>query len=166
MLSVKWRLFGLGLNVLNLVNLSDFWVASFCNSFRWRTQRSAMLRDSIIEVSYWTQPATTCPRRQSSALWYIFTLPWWRHQMETFSALLVICTGNSPVTSEFPDKGQWGGALMFSLICAWINGWVNNCVPGDLSRDRAHYDVTVMIIFTHLLLYWGVSQYKDVVLPV
>ena len=23
-------------------------------------------------------------------------------------------------------KGQWRGALMFSLICAWINGWVNN----------------------------------------
>ena len=23
-------------------------------------------------------------------------------------------------------NGQWHGALMFSLICAWINGWVNN----------------------------------------
>ena len=27
---------------------------------------------------------------------------WWRHQMETFSALLAICAGNSPVTGEFP----------------------------------------------------------------
>ena len=27
--------------------------------------------------------------------------PWWRNQMETFSALLAICTGNSPVTGEF-----------------------------------------------------------------
>ena len=27
---------------------------------------------------------------------------WWRHRMETFSALLAICAGNSPVTSEFP----------------------------------------------------------------
>ena len=26
---------------------------------------------------------------------------WWRHQMETFSALLAICAGNSPVTGEF-----------------------------------------------------------------
>ena len=25
-----------------------------------------------------------------------------------------------------PHKGQWRGDLMFSLICAWINGWVNN----------------------------------------
>ena len=29
---------------------------------------------------------------------------WWRHQMETFSALLAICAGNSPVTGEFPAQ--------------------------------------------------------------
>ena len=34
---------------------------------------------------------------------------------------------------------------MFTLICAWINGWVNNRDAGDLRRHRAHYDVTVMI---------------------
>ena len=49
----------------------------------------------------------------------------------------------SPVNS--PHKGQWRGALMFSLICVWINGWVNNPEAGDLSRYRAHYDVIVMI---------------------
>ena len=32
------------------------------------------------------------------------TPPWWRHQMETFSALLAICAGNSPVTGEFPSQ--------------------------------------------------------------
>ena len=31
-------------------------------------------------------------------------LPWWRHQMETFSALLYICAGNSPVPGEFPTQ--------------------------------------------------------------
>ena len=41
-------------------------------------------------------------------------------------------------------KGLWGGAFMFSLICAWINGWVNNRDTGDLRRHCAHYDVTVM----------------------
>ena len=55
---------------------------------------------------------------------------WWRHQMETFSALLA--------------KGQWHGALMFSKICAWINGWVNNREADDLRFHHAHYDVTVM----------------------
>ena len=58
---------------------------------------------------------------------------WWRHQMETFSALLAICAG-SPVNS--PHKGQWRGALMFSLICVWINGWVNNCNTIRVSRDH------------------------------
>ena len=30
--------------------------------------------------------------------------PWWRHQMETFSALLAICARNSPVFGEFPAQ--------------------------------------------------------------
>ena len=33
---------------------------------------------------------------------------------------------------------------MFSLICVWINGWVNNGEAGDLRRYRAHYDVILM----------------------
>ena len=48
----------------------------------------------------------------------------------------------SPVNS--PHKGQWCGALMFSLICSWINGWVNKRKAGDLRCHHAHYDVTVM----------------------
>ena len=48
----------------------------------------------------------------------------------------------SPVNS--PHKGQWRGALMFSLICTWINSWVNSREAGDLRRRRAHYDVIVM----------------------
>ena len=47
-----------------------------------------------------------------------------------------------PVNS--PHEAQWRGALMFSLICVWKNGWVNNREAGDLKRYRAHYDVTVM----------------------
>ena len=49
----------------------------------------------------------------------------------------------SPVNS--PHKGQWRGALMFTLICVRINGWVNNREAGDLRRHRAHYDIIVMI---------------------
>ena len=51
----------------------------------------------------------------------------------------------SPVNSS--HKVQWRGALMFSLICAWINGWVNNREAGDLRRNHAHYDVTVMLLY-------------------
>ena len=49
-------------------------------------------------------------------------------------------------------KGQWRGALMFSLFCVWINGWVNNGEAGDLRRNRGHYVVIVMfgpIFFCH-----------------
>ena len=49
----------------------------------------------------------------------------------------------SPV--NFPHKGQWRGPLMFSLVCVWIKGWLNNHEAGDLRRYRAHYDVTVML---------------------
>ena len=43
-----------------------------------------------------------------------------------------------------PRNYQWRGALMFSLICAWRNAWINNREAGDLRRHRAHYDVIVM----------------------
>ena len=69
---------------------------------------------------------------------------WWRHQMEAFSALLAICAGNSPVPANSPHKGQWRGALMFSVICVWINGLVNNRKAVYLRRYRAHYDITLM----------------------
>ena len=37
-------------------------------------------------------------------------------------------------------------ALMFSLICSWINGWVNNGEAGDLRRHRGHYNLPAMFI--------------------
>ena len=48
----------------------------------------------------------------------------------------------SPVNS--PHKGKWRGAVMFSLICAWINRLVNNRKAGVLICVRAHYDAIVM----------------------
>ena len=45
---------------------------------------------------------------------------------------------------NYSHKGQWRGALIFSLICVWINGWVNNREAGDMRRNQAHYDVIVM----------------------
>ena len=51
-----------------------------------------------------------------------------------------------------PHKGQWRGGLMFSLICAWINGWVNNHEADDLRCHRAHYDISVMNCRLHNFL--------------
>ena len=69
--------------------------------------------------------------KQSWGWWFeMLPRPLWGH-----------CNG-SPGNS--PHKGQWRGALMFSLICAWINSWVNNHEAGDLRCYRAHYEVTAM----------------------
>ena len=74
----------------------------------------------------------------------------------TFSTLLAIGAGNSPVTMNFPHKGQWQGALVFSLICTWINGWVNNRGAGDLRPHRTHYDGVVMGVCCGVRIWLGV----------
>ena len=71
-------------------------------------------------------------------------LTWWRHEMETFSLLLALCAGNSPVPGESPTQRPVTRSLMFSLICARIKGWVNNGEAGDLRCYHAHYDIIVM----------------------
>ena len=60
-----------------------------------------------------------------------------------------------------PHKGQWRGALMFSLICVWINGWVNNHEAGDLRRYRVRFDVIVMegpAVFSIHEIWWHTEQ--------
>ena len=78
---------------------------------------------------------------RQSFLWYHDDVIKWKHFPRFW--LFVWGIYRSPVYS--PHKGQWRGALMFSLICAWINGWVNNREAGDLRHHRAHYDVIVKI---------------------
>ena len=63
----------------------------------------------------------------------------------------------SPVNS--PHKSQWRGVSMFSLICAWINGWVNNREAGDLRHHHAYFDIAIMIcyffdIFRQYKIHW------------
>ena len=71
-----------------------------------------------------------------------FLKSWWRHQVETFPRCWPFVRGIHRSSANSPHKGQWRGALMFSLICAWTNGWVNNRYAGDLRCHCAHYDVT------------------------
>ena len=69
----------------------------------------------------------------------------------------------SPVNP--PHKGQWRGTLMFSLICAHINGWANNGDAGDLRQHLAHYDVIVMEFASHTsrvfcgVLFWFIVMF-------
>ena len=68
----------------------------------------------------------------------------------------------SPVNS--PHKGQWRGALMFSLICASINGWVNNREASDFRCHHTHCDITVMkiAIFAQVQQFGGVMNISRV----
>ena len=60
--------------------------------------------------------------------------------METLSALLALCVGNSGVTDEFPAQRPVTRSFdVFFDLC--LNGWVNNNEAGDLRRHRAHCDV-------------------------
>ena len=65
--------------------------------------------------------------------------------METFSALLALCAGNSPVTGEFSLQ-----RLVMRSFDVFFDLSLNerlsnkNRYAGDLRRHRAHYDVTVM----------------------
>ena len=81
-----------------------------------------------------------CPNNPLSFLYNIYkcekTLIKWKHFPRYWPSVWGI---NLSLVSS-PHKGQWRGDLMFSLICAWINDWVNN---RDLRRHRVHYDVTV-----------------------
>ena len=83
----------------------------------------------------------------------------------------------SPVNSM--HRGQWRGALMFSLIRTWVNGWANNREASDLRRHRAHYDIImgmplvstvhghpIWILATYASLYWASAykQHRDIIM--
>ena len=73
-----------------------------------------------------------------------FLVTWWRHHMETFSALLAPCAGNSPVIGEFPAPRPVTRRLVVffdlhlnkRLSKQWWGWW--------FETPYAHYDVIVM----------------------
>ena len=100
---------------------------------KWKTRRwswSWIERDIVVLSWYQFNPLIP---QQNCLMGFVSS---WRHQMKTFSALLVFSEGNSqrPVTRSFD----------VFLICVWIYCWVNNREGGEFRRHRAHYYVTVM----------------------
>ena len=75
--------------------------------------------------------------------WRVFSVVMMTSSMRNIFRVTGILRGihRSPMNS--PHKGQWRGALMFSLICAWINGCAYNRDAGDLRRHGAHYYVVI-----------------------
>ena len=64
--------------------------------------------------------------------------------METFPALLAICAGNAPVPGEFPEQMPVTRSFDVFSDLHPNKSWANNGEAGDLRRNRAHYDVTLM----------------------
>ena len=116
---------------------------AYATAWRWRFTRSVNVSQYFMSSSFalfqWS------PEYPVSITWYLNQSNVTRiiinddvngHQVEIFSPLLALCPENSPVTGVFPHKDQWCGALMLSLICAWINGWVNTRNAGDLNIGK------------------------------
>ena len=89
-------------------------------------------------------------------LW-LSALAWWRHQMETFPALLAICAGNSPVNGEFPAQRPVMQSFDVFFDLCLNKGWVNNREAGDLIHHSAHYDVIAMENHNHQC--WRMQQH-------
>ena len=71
--------------------------------------------------------------------------------METFSTLLAICAGNSPVPGEIPAQRPVTRGFNVFFDLHPNNGWVNNGEASDLGRHRAHYDVIIMQGSQHVI---------------
>ena len=73
---------------------------------------------------------------------------WWRHQMKTFIPLYwPFVRGIHRWPLDSPQKGQWRGAFIFSLMYAWTNGLANTRDADGLRRYRARWDVTLKPCF-------------------
>ena len=98
-------------------------------------------------MTHWCWPQFMMTHEMCSTFRHPWRWPWIDLSMMTssngniFRVTGHLC-GEFPVNS--PHKDQWRGALMFTLICDRINGWVNNRGAGDLRRNSAHYDVIGM----------------------
>ena len=84
--------------------------------------------------------------------------------METFSALLVLCEGNSPVPDEFPSRRPVTRSFgsVFFYLC--LNKRLRK-QAGDLRRHRAHYDVTVMRNWSDTISFMSVAKMLTLVCP-
>ena len=107
---------------LATLDRSEIWQASrhrCCRGASQTSERSEEFkRESRSVETSWDLAVRRPSYEWIEARRHILLLKLWRHQMETFSALLALCAGNP---GELSHKGQWRGSLMFSLIWVWIN---------------------------------------------
>ena len=123
--------------ILKRINsfIDTFLVTSHCMN-QYRRMYNWNIKTNVSEISiktpnvkiYWNNMSAKYSM-ENKDLWYDDVIKW------------------KPFPRHWPFK--WRGALMFSLICAWLNGWINNRESGDLRRHPTHYDVTVMYLMEY-----------------
>ena len=79
---------------------------------------------------------------------------WWPHQMETFSALLALCAGNSPVAGEFPSQRP-----VTRSFGVFFDLRLNKRLSKQSRRHRTHYGVIVMFPRSHECLSYNNKMY-------
>ena len=122
----------------------------WCWNTTWSTNQHVLHKTTVTLKKPWST-YLNCNRRYDVTYWdtYIkftdYRTPWWRHRMETFSALLAICAGNSPVPGEFsaqrPVTRNIDVFFDLRLNKPLSKQWWE---AGDLRRYCAHYGVMVM----------------------
>ena len=156
-------------NLLLLINKFSF----ICEGQSCRVRiTTTKLYNKILTCQFWTsfddmltrshifQKLTKKKQKRATAYKYTSVIKW-KH----FPRYWPFVWGIHRSLANSPHKGQWRGALIFSLICAWIiNGWVNNREVGDLGRHCAHYDTNVVQGAEndepHIPTYWMASSYQ------
>ena len=75
--------------------------------------------------------------RVTNCCWNSPLEPWWGHQLEIFSALLALCAGNSPVTSEFLTQCLVTPSFdVFFDLC--LNKWLSKQLRRQLFETSSH----------------------------
>ena len=106
----------------------------FAEQLFWRGKNTFIITKRLLNkvIRYGVAVAGLC---------LFWPLTWWRHQMETFSTLLVLCAGNSPVTGEFASQRQvtWSFHVFFYMrlntrLSKQPSGWWLETPPCSLWR--------------------------------
>ena len=126
---------------------------------RWQEEKSNK-NDSSASAQFGQHNNNSKDKQESAReIQVIPQSPWWCHQRETFSALLVLWEGNSPVTGEFPSQRPVTRSFEVFFDLRLKSGCINNRDVGDLRSHRAHYDVIVMcaraIGYTYKIVFFG-----------
>ena len=129
-------MFCCGLVVVNFIHIHQGYLVSIGPTawFAWKRYRE------IIANEFVNNHNINTTRESTAILWVYMMIP--------SNGIIFRVTG--PFWGEFiGHKGQWRGALMFSLIWDWTNGWANNRGAGDLRRHGVHYDVILMYLMRY-----------------